>query len=121
MTLKKISLIVLTVASLMGCTKTLDELLVNPNGPTPASANSDLYLPVVQNSFVGVFNAASSYGMELTPMLVWYGPTYNQAYSPNSFDGVWSTAYTGLFKHANTLFLLPKKRKSGYRFVWQNS
>ena len=95
----------------MGCTKTLDELLVNPNGPTPASANSDLYLPVVQNSFVGVFNASSSYGMQLTRMLVWYGPTYNQAYSPNSFDGVWSTAYTGLFKHANTLIPVAQKEK----------
>ncbi len=111
MTLKKISLIVLTVASLMGCTKTLDELLVNPNGPTPASANTDLYLPVIQSSFVGVFNSASSYGMSLTRMIVWYGPTYNQAYSPQDFDGVWSSAYTGLFKHANTLIPVAQKEK----------
>jgi hypothetical protein len=103
MTLKRIFAAALAVVMLGSCNKKLDELLVNPNGPTPASANSDLYLPVVQSSFVGVFNSASSFGMELTRMVVMYGPTYNQAYSPNSFDGVWNTTYTGLFKHANTL------------------
>jgi hypothetical protein len=91
------------VVLLGSCTKKLDELLVNPNGPTPESANTDLYLPVIQSGFVGVFNSASSYGQELTRQIVMYGPTYNQAYSPNSFDGIWSTAYTGVFKHANIL------------------
>ena len=103
MTFKRITIAALAVVMLGGCTKKLDELLVNPNGPTPEQANADLYLPVVQSSFVGVYNSASSFGMQLTRMLVMYGPTYNQAYSPNSFDGVWNTAYTGLFKHANAL------------------
>jgi len=103
MTLKKIYIFALSVVLLGSCTKKLDELLVNPNGPTPESANTDLYLPVIQSNFVGVFNSASSYGMELTRQIVMYGPTYNQAYSPNSFDGIWSTAYTGVFKHANIL------------------
>jgi hypothetical protein len=103
MTLKKIYIFALSVVLLGSCTKKLDELLVNPNGPTPESANTDLYLPVIQSNFVGVFNSASSYGQELTRQIVMYGPTYNQAYSPNSFDGVWSTAYTGVFKHANIL------------------
>ena len=103
MTLKKIYIFALSVVLLGSCTKTLDELLVNPNGPTPESANADLYLPVIQSSFVGVFNSASSFGQQLTRQIVMYGPTYNQAYSPNSFDGIWSTAYTGVFKHANIL------------------
>lgn len=103
MTLKRILIAAIAVVMLGSCNKKLDELLVNPNGPTPEQANSDLYLPVVQSSFVGVYNSASSFGQELTRMLVMYGPTYNQAYSPNSFDGVWNTAYTGLFKHANAL------------------
>jgi hypothetical protein len=53
MTLKRIFAAALAVVMLGSCNKKLDELLVNPNGPTPASANSDLYLPVVQSSFVG--------------------------------------------------------------------
>jgi hypothetical protein len=111
MTLKKISLIALAVITLGSCSKKLDELLVNPNGPTPESANTDLYLPVIQSNFVGVFNSYSSFGMELTRMVVWYGPTYNEGYSPNSFDGIWNTAYTGVFKHANVLIPVATREK----------
>ncbi len=111
MTLKKIYIFALSVVLLGSCTKKLDELLVNPNGPTPESANTDLYLPVIQSSFVGVFNSASSYGMQLTRQVVMYGPTYNQAYSPQDFDGIWSTAYTGVFKHANILIPVATSQK----------
>jgi len=98
--------------SLLGsCTKKLDELLVNPNGPTPESANADLYLTQLQLNFAGFFNGASSYGMELTRQIVMYGPTYQQAYSPQSFDGLWSTAYTGVFKHANALIPVAEKER----------
>jgi len=111
MTLKKIYIFALSVILLGSCAKQLDELLVNPNGPTPESANADLYLPVVQSNFVGVFSTASSFGQQLTRQIVMYGPTYNQAYSPNSFDGVWSSAYTGVFKHANILIPVATSQK----------
>jgi hypothetical protein len=94
MIVKKLAIVLLSFSLLTSCTKKLDELLVNPNGPTPEKADVDLYLPVIQNNFISVYNSASSFGMELTRMIVMYGPTYNQAYSPNSFDGVWSAAYT---------------------------
>ncbi len=109
--MKKIFILVLSVSLLGSCTKKLDELLVNPNGPTPESANADLYLTQLQLNFAGFFNGASSYGMELTRQIVMYGPTYQQAYSPQSFDGVWSTAYTGVFKHANALIPVAEAEK----------
>ena len=109
--MKKIFILVLSVSLLGSCTKKLDELLVNPNGPTPESANADLYLTQLQLNFAGFFNSASSYGMELTRQIVMYGPTYQQAYSPQSFDGVWSTAYTGVFKHANALIPVAEKER----------
>jgi len=84
---------------------------VNPNGPTPESANADLYLTQLQLNFAGFFNGASSYGMELTRQIVMYGPTYDQAYSPQSFDGLWSTAYTGVFKHANALIPVAERER----------
>ena len=49
--------------------------------------------------------------MEVTRMIVMYGPTYNNAYSPQSFDGLWSTAYTGVFKHANALIPIAESEK----------
>lgn len=109
--MKKIFILVLSVSLLGSCTKKLDELLVNPNGPTPESANADLYLTQLQLNFAGFFNGASSYGMELTRQIVMYGPTYQQAYSPQSFDGIWSTAYTGVFKHANALIPVAEKER----------
>ncbi len=109
--MKKIFILVLSVSLLGSCTKKLDELLVNPNGPTPESANADLYLTQLQLNFAGFFNGASSYGMELTRQIVMYGPTYLQAYSPQSFDGLWSNAYTGVFKHANALIPVAEKER----------
>lgn len=109
--MKKIFILVLSVSLLGSCTKKLDELLVNPNGPTPASANADLYLTQLQLNFAGFFNSASSFGMELTRQTVMYGPTYQAAYSPQSFDGLWSTAYTGVFKHANALIPVAEAEK----------
>lgn len=109
--MKKIFILVLSVSLLGSCTKTLDELLVNPNGPTPESANADLYLTQLQLNFAGFFNGASGYGMELTRMIVMYGPTYQAAYTPTSFDGLWSTAYTGVFKHANALIPVAERER----------
>jgi hypothetical protein len=98
--MKKIILVVTLALALGSCNK-LDELLVNPNAPDPSQGNVDLYFTQTQLSFVGLFNSLSSTGMELTRMIVMYGPNYQNAYSPTSFDGAWSTAYTGVFKHAN--------------------
>ena len=111
MRLKKIYIIALSVVMLGSCNKKLDELLVNPNSPSPDKASADLYLTQMQLSFANFFDAASSFGMETTRMIVMYGPTYNNAYSPQSFDGIWSTAYTGVLKHANALIPIAESEK----------
>ena len=111
MRLKKIYIIALSVVMLGSCNKKLDELLVNPNSPSPDKASADLYLTQMQLSFANFFDAASGFGMETTRMIVMYGPTYSNAYSPQSFDGIWSTAYTGVFKHANALIPIAESEK----------
>ncbi len=111
MRLKKIYIIALSVVMLGSCNKKLDELLVNPNSPSPDKASADLYLTQMQLSFANFFDGASSFGMETTRMIVMYGPTYNNAYSPQSFDGLWSTAYTGVIKHANALIPIAESEK----------
>lgn len=98
--MKKIILVVTLALTLGSCNK-LDELLVNPNAPDPSNGNVDLYFTQTQLSFVQLFNSLSLTGMELTRMVVMYGPNYQNAYSPTSFNGPWSTAYTGVMKHAN--------------------
>jgi Starch-binding associating with outer membrane/Susd and RagB outer membrane lipoprotein len=111
MRLKKLYIIALSVVMLGACNKKLDELLVNPNSPSPDKASADLYLTQMQLSFAGFFDGASGFGMEVTRMIVMYGPTYSNAYSPQSFDGLWSTAYTGVIKHANALIPIAESQK----------
>lgn len=103
MKLRNIILSTAAVVTLVACEKKFDSLLNNPNNPSPETASADLYLNQVQLSFAGFYDASSTFGREVTRQIVWYGPTYANGYSPQSFDGVWNTAYTGVFKHANAL------------------
>jgi len=114
MKLNKIIIGLLAVAIMGSCSKIADKFdsnLNNPNTPDPSAANSDLYLNVVQLSFAGLFNTASSFGMEVTRQIVMYGPTYQNAYTPTSFDGVWDNGYTSVLKHANALIPIADAQK----------
>lgn len=114
MKLNKIIIGLLAVAIMGSCSKIADKFdsnLTNPNTPDPSSANSDLYLNVVQLSFAGLFNGASDIGMQVTRQIVMYGPTYQNAYTPTSFDGLWGNAYTSVLKHANALIPIADAQK----------
>lgn len=107
MKLRKILLtLVATTGLLSGCQKVDDKfegLLNNPNAPLPSSADVDLYMNQVQLSFAGFFNTANDFGQQITRQIIMYGPTYPNAYSATSYDGIWNNAYTGIFKHTNVL------------------
>jgi hypothetical protein len=109
MKLKNIILSTAAVVTLVACEKKFDSLLTNPNNPSPETASADLYLNQVQLSFAGFFDASGAFGREVTRQMNWFGPTYINGYTPNSFDGVWNTAYTGVFKHANALIPIASK------------
>lgn len=94
--------------------KKLDKLLDNPNAPSADQADVDLYLNRVQLSFAGVFNSANEFGGQLTRMTVFFGPTYTNGYSPQSFDGIWETAYTGVLKNADAMIPLAKKQQKNF-------
>lgn len=111
MNYKKIISGILLIATISSCNKKLDSLLVNPNLPTTSTADVDLYLNQVQLSFKGFFSDASDYGGQLTRQQEWYGPLYANAYSPNSFDGLWSNAYTSIIKNADALIPLAQQQK----------
>jgi len=114
MKLKKIFIIILAITALHSCKKVqekFDGLLDNPNAPHPDAANADLYLNSVQLRFAGFFDAASSFGMELTRYIVFYGPTYVNGYTPVSYDGIWNTAYQSIFKNADALIPIAEQQK----------
>lgn len=114
MKLKKILLITFTAAAIVSCNKIRDKFdasLNNPNSVPPDQANATLLLNQAQLSFAGFFDATSDLGMQLTRQVIMYGPRYDNAYSPQTYDGLWNTAYTSIFKNINTLLPLADKNK----------
>lgn len=101
----------LLLVLISSCNKKLDSLLTNPNLPTTTTADVDLYLNQVQLSFTGFYTGASDFGGQLTRQQEWYGPLYANAYSPNSFDGLWSNAYSSIIKNADALIPLAQMQK----------
>ncbi|MCX8019211.1 MAG: SusD/RagB family nutrient-binding outer membrane lipoprotein [Chitinophagaceae bacterium] len=108
--MKKIWVLAFIVITLFGCKK-LDNYLENPNSLPPENASADLYLTQAQISFASFFNTASDFGMELTRMLHMFGPRYDNAYQPQSYDGLWTTAYTGVLKHIDALIPIATNEK----------
>jgi hypothetical protein len=107
----KILFLIVLSASLWSCSKKLDRLLVNPNFPDASTADVDLYLNQVQLSFTSFYNTASDFGAQLTRQQQYYGPLYNNGFSPNSFDGIWTTAYTSIIKNADAMIPLAQSQK----------
>jgi hypothetical protein len=106
--------IILTMAFLTAfssCKKEFNSLLTNPNNPSPETADVDLYLNQVQLSFSAFWTRASDLGAQLTRQQYWVGPYYRNGYTPASFDGEWSSAYTGVLANADALIPLAQSQK----------
>lgn len=99
-----------------GCIKEkFNNLLQDPNAPTPDQADENLYFNQIELSFSTFYNTMSTWGMELTRMEAYTaGTNYINGYSPETFDGVWSTAYTGIIKNADALTALGVKNNLWY-------
>ena len=97
---KKILLAFTMMWAVMACD--LDKL-DNPNSVSPANSDVDFVLNQVQLSFAGLFFGMSDYGMQMTRLQHFYGPTYEAGFSAQSFDGFWSTAYSGVLINTKTL------------------
>jgi hypothetical protein len=110
MKFNKFIIAVTLIATFASCSKRLDSLLDNPNLPSPSTADVDLYLNAVQLNFNGFWNNASDIGAQLSRQQTWFGPLYRNAYQPASFDGMWTTAYTGVIKNADALIPLAQKQ-----------
>ncbi len=108
-----LSLVAVMMAG-FGCSKMndrFDGLLTNPNLPSPAAADVNLYLNQALLSFQNFHRNVSDLTGPLVRQETMFGPTYFNAYSANSFDGVWSTAYTSIIKTTNTLIPLAEEKE----------
>ena len=109
--MNKIKILIIAAIFLSSCQKKLDRLVSDPNSPDPSSANVDLLLNNVQLNFTSFFSNIEDIGAQLSRQQQWYGPLYKNGYSPSTFDGVWTTAYTGVIKNANLTIALAAKEK----------
>lgn len=106
---KKIAVVFTMVMALVACD--LDKL-DNPNAVSPSNSDVDFVLNGIQLNFAGLFFGMSDYGMQMTRQLHFYGPTYEAGFSAASFDGFWSTAYSGVL--VNTKQLIPDAEEKQY-------
>jgi len=109
-----ISLTILSVIITAGCKKfndKFDNLLNDPNAPTLAAADADLFLNNVILNFENFHRSASDLTDPLVRQETMFGPTYFNAFGPTSFDGIWTTAYTSVMKTANTLIPIAEEKE----------
>ena len=98
--LNKLSVLALTsLFILSSCETTELDLTSNPNALSPENASVDLFINNVQEDFANFVNSMGDVGARLTRIAQMSGDRmYQDAYSPNSFSGVWSSAYQGMME-----------------------
>jgi Starch-binding associating with outer membrane/Susd and RagB outer membrane lipoprotein len=93
------------------CNKQLSPLLNNPSDASPSAANPDLYLNNLQLNFKGFFQDATDLSDQLVRQEIMYGPTYYNAFTPTSFDDIWTKAYQSVFLTANTMIPIAEAKQ----------
>ncbi len=108
----KILFIILLPGIFSSCSKRLDSLLNNPNGPAPSAGDVDAFLNQAQISFSGFYTGVSDVGGALSrQQALVSGFLYENAFSPQSFDAIWTTGYTGVIKHVDALIPLAEAQQ----------
>ncbi len=101
---KIVVLITIVVAS--SCTLDLQQ---DPNAVQTDQVLANLILNSIQRQLAVVVNAANTAGAQHTRLLNGAGTIYLNATTPQTFDGIWTTAYAGILQDANQLITLADK------------
>jgi hypothetical protein len=99
---RKINTLLLALGVFLVSSCELD-YLDNPNAVTESSTDADFLLNTIQLSFVGVYNGISDSGLRLTRIINQGASTYETAYTPTSYDGLWSNSYSSLLADIKVL------------------
>ncbi len=94
--------IFLLVIVLLANSCTLD-LVKDPNAVQTDQTIANLVTNSLQRNFAAMFNGVSTQGMQLTRLQNSGGATYNDVFTPQSFDGTWNTAYANILQDAQVL------------------
>lgn len=102
------------VIMLSSCETTNLELTENPNALSPSQANPDFFLNSIQEDFARFVEGFGRTGSQLTRIDYMSGRDYTNAYSPSGFDGLWSSAYRGMFEDIRVMNLLADEKGLNY-------
>lgn len=86
------------------------DLLNDPNNPSPENVDPDFLLSNIQLEARAIYAGASSTGAEMSRMRYMFGDTYSNAYSSQSFNGVYQNAYADLFIDVENLLPITDER-----------
>lgn len=78
------------------CETTDLDLRDSPNSLASGQGDTDFLLTSMEISLANFFSSANFFGSEVTRQRQLIGPTYSAAYSPQSFDGMWTNAYANV-------------------------
>ena len=91
------------------CETTELDLTSNPNALSPEQADATFFLNSIQVDFAYWVSSMGDRGGELTRINYMNGRTYNNVYSPDSWDGIWSSAYRGMLEDIRLMNLLAEE------------
>lgn len=87
------------------------DLLNDPNNPSPANVDPDFLLNNIQIEARNVYAGAAGDGAEMTRMRYMFGDTYGNAYTAQSFNGVYQNTYADLFVDVENLLPIAEERE----------
>jgi hypothetical protein len=91
--------------------ETLDiELTENPNALSPSQADPGFFLNSIQVDFAYWVHSMGDRGGELTRINYMNGRNYDNIYSPDSWNGLWSSAYRGMLEDIRLMNLIAEER-----------
>ena len=91
--------------------ETLDiELTDNPNALSPSQADPGFFLNSIQVDFAYWVHSMGDRGGELTRINYMNGRNYDNIYSPDSWNGLWSSAYRGMLEDIRLMNLIAEER-----------
>ena len=99
---RKINTLLLALGVFLVSSCELD-YLENPNAVTESSTDADFLLNNIQLNFRNIFRGVSDSGQRLTRMINQGANTYETAYTPTSYDGLWSNSYAGILADIKVL------------------
>ncbi|PAU93535.1 SusD/RagB family nutrient-binding outer membrane lipoprotein [Aliifodinibius salipaludis] len=85
-------------------------LLEDPNNPSPEDVNVDFLFNNIQQEARNVYAGAADEAGEMSRMTYMFGATYADAYTPTTFDGLYSNAYADLFIDVENLIPIAEER-----------